>query len=280
MQQLISDIVKRVNDRGGLVLGVGIGLASPLSGPNADTFSSSLYPAWVDFQFGAILSRSLNVPLMFENDANLGAMGEFIWGRGETQNLAYIKLDSGIGSGHLVNGELMTGSEGLAGEIGHMFADPNAGTCYCGGYGCLVQVLGLDALQNHLTALGIDDAHGNTYLSLSDASVNPATKDQYRSLCETLSMALAKSLTGIISITNPQRIVLGGQGAHLPFLAELTEATLRRYLSDVTRPKVVIEVTPADKPTVALGGCALVRKHTSQLACFGLDGHSRTGLAS
>ena len=57
MQQLISDIVKRVNDRGGLVLGVGIGLASPLSGPNADTFSSSLYPAWVDFQFGAILSR-------------------------------------------------------------------------------------------------------------------------------------------------------------------------------------------------------------------------------
>ena len=102
---------------------------------------------------------------MFENDANLGAMGEFIWGRGETQNLAYIKLDSGIGSGHLVNGELMTGSEGLAGEIGHMFADPNAGTCYCGGYGCLVQVLGLDALQKHLTALGIDDAHGTIYRS-------------------------------------------------------------------------------------------------------------------
>ncbi|MGB0646687.1 MAG: ROK family transcriptional regulator [Bradymonadia bacterium] len=280
LNQLLTSLINDIRSDRGLVLGVGIGLASPISGPQSNTFAQSLYPAWAEYELGTALTRSLDVPIMFENDANLGAVGEFVWGTDKVKNLAYIKLDSGIGSGHLVNGLLMTGTEGLAGEIGHMFADPDAGECYCGGYGCLVKVLGLDALKVRVAEFGWSDKTEDTYDALALAAVKDDTKHRYQGLCKTLSTALAKSLAGIIAITNPQKIILGGQGAHLPHLAELTEATLRKYLSDVTRPKLIIEVTPAERPTVALGGCALVRESTSQLSCFGVDASRKTDLAS
>ena len=95
---------------------------------------SSILPGWVGVDAAAEMERRLGLPAHVENDANLGALAEFVWGSGQGHSeLVYIKLSSGVGAGLLLGGRLYRGRGGTAGEIGHT---AGAGTatviCRCG----------------------------------------------------------------------------------------------------------------------------------------------------
>ena len=80
---------------------------------------------------------------MVDNDANLGALAEHWWGVGrDADDIAYIKVATGIGSGHVIGGEIYRGATGVAGEIGHIAIDPQGKPCICGLRGCLVTLIG------------------------------------------------------------------------------------------------------------------------------------------
>ena len=84
---------------------------------------------------------------MVDNDANLGALAEHWWGVGRgIDDIAYIKVATGIGSGHVIGGEIYRGATGVAGEIGHISIDPHGKPCICGLRGCLVTLIGGPAL--------------------------------------------------------------------------------------------------------------------------------------
>jgi hypothetical protein len=90
-------------------------------------------PAWEEHLGLDELSEELDVPLLVDNDANLGALAEHWWGSGgDVDNLAYIKVATGIGSGHIIGGEIYRGATGVAGEIGHLAIDPHGKPCICG----------------------------------------------------------------------------------------------------------------------------------------------------
>src|SRR5260370_21698068 len=83
----------------------------------------------------------LDMPVEIENDANLGALAELTWGAGrECSNFVYIKVATGIGAGLVIDGKLLRGATGTAGEIGHTTLDQSGALGYCGNRGCLVPV--------------------------------------------------------------------------------------------------------------------------------------------
>ena len=89
----------------------------------------------------------LDLPVMVDNDANLGALAEAAFGAGrDAGDLIYIKVSSGIGAGLILNGRLYRGGAGLAGELGHVLVDPDGLVCRCGNRGCLETLAASGAL--------------------------------------------------------------------------------------------------------------------------------------
>ena len=268
----LGQIIDQHQEAGLHTLGVGIGLSSPLTPEHQDTFSPLLYPAWQNYNLGATIKAHLAIPVVLENDANLGAVGEYIWHSKRVQNLSFIKLDSGIGSGHIVNGTLMTGAQGLAGEIGHIFVDPAAGDCYCGRHGCLVQVLGLEAIKRTAENLSESYRHDhNPYELLRTLSTHSDHSEDYKEAVNRMAASLAIALRGIISVLNPEAVILGGQGAYLPELSSRTESILKQESPALFNSLISVSCTDESSPTVALGACAIVRQQLGEKPCFGVD---------
>ena len=92
---------------------------------------------WKDVSIKGELEAAFLIPVLIENEANLGAYGEKKFGSGQgIENLIYISMGIGVGSGIIINGELYKGNNGFSGELGHMTIDTNGPKCRCGNKGC------------------------------------------------------------------------------------------------------------------------------------------------
>ncbi|MGY0691349.1 ROK family glucokinase [Virgibacillus sp. FSP13] len=119
------------------ILGIGVGAPGFV-----DKETGMVYEAvnigWKNFDLGNRLKNLSNLPVFVENDANLAALGENKKGSGSNaKDLIAITLGTGVGSGIIANGEILSGMNGTAAEIGHIIADPNGYPCNCGRKGCL-----------------------------------------------------------------------------------------------------------------------------------------------
>ena len=118
---------------------VGIGVPGPLDA-TAGVVVSSPNVGWYDVPIAALVSERLGgVPVVIDDDANSGALGEAIAGAGRGYDpFAYLPLGTGLGAGIIVGGRIVGGAHGAAGEVGHMAVDERAGPrCACGRRGCV-----------------------------------------------------------------------------------------------------------------------------------------------
>jgi hypothetical protein len=105
------------------VTGVGVGIPAPIT-RLGHIGSPALLPAWADLSPVDELGSRLDLPVRLENDANLGALAEYVWGAGRgCADLVYVKLATGIGAGIVLDGRLYRGASGTAGELGHVTLD-------------------------------------------------------------------------------------------------------------------------------------------------------------
>jgi predicted NBD/HSP70 family sugar kinase len=248
------------------LVGLGVAVASPVSPEHPDRLSSVVLPAWEERLGLDDLSEELGVPLLVDNDANLGALAEHWWGRGaDVDNLAYIKVATGIGSGFVIGGEIYRGSTGVAGEIGHLAIDPQGKPCICGLRGCLVTLAGGNALKDRAADLLTDYPHsalanrGFSVQDIENAALegDPLALQVIREAAEHLGTAVA----GLLNLMNPSTVVLGGD---LSRLGELLLAPLRESVRSRT---LVTSVAAADilvsqlgPRSVAVGAATLVLK--------------------
>ncbi|OSC67776.1 transcriptional regulator, partial [Streptomyces sp. BF-3] len=135
-------LVKRLIEATGIgpdkVIGVGLGVPGPIDVESGTLGSTSILPGWTGINPSEELSGRLGVPVYVDNDANLGALGELVWGSGRgVKDLAYIKVASGVGAGLVIDGTIYRGPGGTAGEIGHITLDESGPVCRCGNRGCL-----------------------------------------------------------------------------------------------------------------------------------------------
>jgi len=227
IQALSESLIEELGVSDALLLGVGLAVPSPVSQGQATKLSPLFMPRWSGVDLSRDLKRFEGHPLLIENDANAGALAEAWWGLGESSShLAFLKLGTGLGAGFIVHGEIFKGHSGLAGELGHMVMNPEGALCVCGLRGCLATYVGSEALLKRARGLwsqSLGEQHvEEVYLSdiaeLIDQlrEGHPVAREVIQEAGEHLGLAVA----GLMSIMNPERVVLGGA------LAEAGDALL------------------------------------------------------
>ena len=166
-------------------------------------------------------------------------MAEYWWGAARgVENFTYIKLATGIGSGHMVGGKIYRGATGVAGEIGHISIDPQGPQCVCGNRGCLATYVGSKELVDRAESLIPEYpdsplAGGDvTMTSIEDAALS---KDPLAlRLVDEAALSLGIVMAGLINLMNPAMVILGGGLSRLKeqLVNPLREAVLRRTLVD------------------------------------------------
>jgi len=251
---LVDQVLCEVRGARTDVVGLGLGIPAPIT-LTGRIGSPMLLPGWEHLAPADEFARRLGVPVLLNNDANLGALGEFRWGAGRgCPVLVYVKLATGIGAGIVLDGRLFVGSAGTAGELGHVTIDARGPVCRCGNRGCVELSAGGRALVEQARL---------TYPELADVSdlirLANAGDPGCRRLLSDAGALIGIALSGLVNLINPDRVVLGGE---LGGATDLMLEPLRRGLTESAMPAAVAAVQVmrgelADR-ACALGGVALV----------------------
>ncbi|MFD4550043.1 ROK family protein [Streptomyces sp. NPDC058466] len=174
---------------------------------------------WHDTDLGALLPGEL--PLTVDNEANFGGLAELWLGEATPRDFLHVSAEIGIGAAILVDGRLLRGTRGFAGELGHVPVRPEGPPCPCGGRGCLEQYAGEEAV---LRAAGLGPGEDRVGLLAERAAQGDAA---VRRALRGAGTALGIALTGAVNLLDPETVVLGGALSGLaPWLLPALEAEL------------------------------------------------------
>ncbi|MCX6024035.1 MAG: ROK family glucokinase [Chloroflexi bacterium] len=215
----------RVLDDAGMtrrqVAGIGIGAPGPLDGPNGVVVTAPNMPGWDHVPLRDRISRGLDMPAYLENDANAAALGEARFGAARgSSHVIYVTLGTGIGGGLVMNGELVRGATGAAGEIGHMVIDMNGPRCGCGNYGCWEALASGTAIAREARAI-VASGRPTAITMMSEGSPDGVSaRTVFLAAIEGDSVALGilsnaalflgVGLANLVNLFNPQVGVIGG----------------------------------------------------------------------
>jgi predicted NBD/HSP70 family sugar kinase len=206
---------------------VGTGIALPaVVDPEFGRVRFAPNLGWVDVDFPAMVideftDRFGAAPItIIDNDANLGALAESVRGSGKGfATVVFISGDVGIGGGVIVDGVLLTGSAGYAGEVGHMVVNPQGRECRCGARGCWETEIGSQAIRS---------AAGERFPNVRSVVEAARSGDEDASTAlKVVSEWLAIGVGNLANAYNPDAIILGG---HLRYLTQFAEGAVQSQL--------------------------------------------------
>jgi glucokinase-like ROK family protein len=271
---LAEELVRTCLDRWGRgperLVGIGVAVPSPVDPRSPEQLSEVALPAWKGRGALSFLQERFGVPVLIDNNANLGALAEHWWGAGQgVDDVAYVKIGTGIGSGYVVAGKLYRGATGAAGEIGHIAIDPQGAPCSCGLRGCLCTLVGAHALIFRAASLrseypGSTLASGEISLTaIEDAALagDPLAHRVVREAASHLAIAIASML----NVLNPAVVIIGGGLARVGelLLAPLRTAVRSRSLF-WSAASAQIVTSPLGSRAVALGAATLALESALQ----------------
>ncbi|MER7892391.1 ROK family protein [Micromonospora sp. NPDC094482] len=237
---------------------VGVGVPGPVSFRDGVPVSPPIMPGWDRHPVRELLTREHGCPAVVDNDVNIMAIGERHGGVAHSvDDFLFVKIGTGIGCGIYLSGEVYRGTDGCAGDIGHIQVDPHGPMCSCGNAGCLEALFSGAALAKDATVAARSGmspalaermaAHGMvTALDVAEGAVEgDVTCIQ---LIRDGGRRVGGVLAGLVSFTNPSMIVIGGGLAQLGhiLLAEIRSVVYRRSLPLATGnlPVVLSELGP------------------------------------
>jgi len=221
-ENVLPDIAKAIQDKmtekeiaKEAVVGVGLGVPGPVDSKGIVHKCVNL--GWDIVNVNEILGKMLDMPVKAANDANVAALGEMWRGGGQGYNdLVVVTLGTGVGGGIIVDGKILSGSNGAGGEIGHIHVqDGEKEQCGCGNYGCLEQyasATGIVRIANRVLA----DNSEETVLkkdNISAKDVWDAVKAEDKvaiKIAEQFGRYLGEGLAAVAAVVNPEAIVIGG----------------------------------------------------------------------
>ncbi len=267
VKALLWDVLEDPNVTGPPLVGIGIGVPSPVVNSEPNRISSMILPRWVGFDLTGAVQKEFRVPVHLDNDANLGALAEHWWGAGRGErHLVYLKLATGIGAGLIINGEVFHGKAGIAGEIAHTAVEPAGPRCLCGQDGCLGLVTGTGMLLRRVRErIQAGQPSCLDPRTLSTQTLVDAAIAGDRLALETVQRAghlLGIGIANLLNVLDPGMVVLGGELTQAgPILLDpLIETARRRALSTSIAPTPIVTTQLADRD-IALGAATQVLSH-------------------
>lgn len=247
-EQLVNRLIETTGISPGKVIGVGLGVPGPIDVESGTLGSTSILPGWTGINPSQELAGRLGVPVYVDNDANLGALGELVWGSGRgVKDLAYIKVASGVGAGLVIDGHIYRGPGGTAGEIGHITLDESGPVCRCGNRGCLET---FTAARYVLPLL--KPSHGSDLTMERMVQLAREGDPGCRRVIGDVGRHIGSGVANLCNLLNPSRVVLGGS------LAEAGELVLAPIRDSVSRYAIPSAARQLSVLPGALGGRAEV----------------------
>lgn len=214
----INEAIKTKNINKGDITGVGLGVPGPVKEDGTVLMCVNL--GWGVFNVADELSKLLNLPVKAANDANVAALGEMWQGGGKgRQNIVMVTLGTGCGGGIILDGKIVAGTHGAAGEIGHASAlakEDIIGVCGCGKKGCLEQIASATGIAKTASKY-VKELKMPSVLSGSEAITAKAVLDAAKEgdetailVVEKMASYLGNSLAAICAVVDPEIIVIGG----------------------------------------------------------------------
>ncbi|HKY56103.1 MAG TPA: ROK family protein [Anaerolineales bacterium] len=197
---------------------VGVGVPGPVISEKGTVMAPPIMPGWDRYPIRKTLEDQWGTAVTLNNDAELGALGEWAYGAGRGEkNLAFIKVGSGIGAGLIINKQIYAGTTGSAGEIGHLTVDENGPLCACGNHGCLEAFAGghaIAAQAKKLVTSGKRTLLSETKLdSITARDVVEAARRGDLAAQEILKRSgtfVGIAIAGLINLINPSTVIIGG----------------------------------------------------------------------
>ena len=240
------------------VTGVGMGLPGPLRRDTGQIGDSAILPGWIGARPEEMMSEELGLDVRVENDANLGALAEIVWGAGRgCSELLYVKVASGVGAGLVLNGRLYEGHAGTAGEIGHVTVDESGPVCRCGNRGCLEVYAGADAVLDPLRR-----RHGARITLRQVIALAQEGDLGCQRVIADAGRSLGLAIAGTCNLLAPERVIVGGElAAAGEILLEPLRTIAQRSAIASLRATPVLQGVLGDRAEV-LGAVALVLRES------------------
>jgi predicted NBD/HSP70 family sugar kinase len=249
------------------IIGTVMGLPAPINRATGTAQDSSILPGWVGVDAAAEASARLELPVAVENDANLGALAELVWGAAKGHaEVAYIKVASGIGGALISEGRLTHGAGGTAGEIGHTVIGDGGPVCRCGNRGCLETLASAPAVARQLSQSRHEEISPRRLLELAAAGDAAA-----RRLIGDAGRALGVAVANLCNIVNPECVVIGGDlGQAGDVLLDPVREVVRRSAIPSAADDTQIVAGVLGERAEMLGALALVMHESERFAAPGL----------
>jgi predicted NBD/HSP70 family sugar kinase len=236
-EELCADVGRTPED----VKGVGISVPGPVEFATGQVVSPPIMTGWDGFDIPGFFQERYRTTVLVDNDVNAMAVGEQGICYPDVAHLAFLKVGTGVGFGIVAGGQVLRGTQGAAGDIGHIrvtvpdvVEEPD---CICGNIGCVEAYAGGWALIRDLRAAGRDVQTVDEVVALIRAGDPLAAR-----LARRAGRILGEATADAVSLLNPSVVVIGGQLAHAEeqLLAGIREVVYQRCLPLATRSLQIV----------------------------------------
>ncbi len=249
--------------------GVGVGVPGIVDFKRGLIHYLTNVPGWNNVPLKKILEKRLKSPVLVDNDVNLMALGEYRFGAGKgARDLVCITLGTGVGGGIIIGGGIYRGASSAAGEIGHMPLKEHGMPCNCGSVGCLERYVGnryiVHEIKNKIrsgsASLIMKLVKGDLSLVTPEIISRAAKrKDKLAvDLWREVGRRVGTTLSGVINLLNPERIIIGGGLAEAgEVLFKSIRDTVDKKALPVTKSAVKIVKAKLGSDAGVVGAAAL-----------------------
>ncbi|MDQ4052750.1 MAG: ROK family transcriptional regulator [Actinomycetota bacterium] len=249
----------------GALQGVGIGVPGPYSATPGVLFVAphESVAAGDPASAQAAFANRFGAPVIIDNNTRLAALAEVTFGSSSVEDLLYLRLSDGVGGGLVVGGRLVTGSSGLAGELGHVTVDPEGLDCRCGKKGCVETVASVPAILASCRDRG---------LAIEDLDDLAAAVNRSHPIADTVLRAAGSAVGRVLGaasmVLNPADIVIGGEITRVaPAVVQQAAATIAfEHFPRVAKP--VVRGAQLSDDDGALGALAALFHNSPILAAY------------
>lgn len=245
VQSMVQSIKEEMPDSRYGIVGIGVGVPGIVNKEGMVLLAPNL--GWTNIQLKKDLEELFLVPVIIENEANAGAIGEQQFGAGQDlENVIYVSAGIGIGVGIILNKELYQGKNGFSGEMGHMVIDLNGKPCSCGSKGCWEAYASEHAL---LELAGEDTASLESLMERAEKS-----DDMALGHFKEIGGYLGFGINNIINTFNPDQVIIGNRLALAQkWIEEPIRTTIANHTLTHHQKDLEIHFSKLGKYSTALG---------------------------